>query len=257
VTLNDQLKKIVNHYFERYPHMSINGLAQKSGVGATTLRRLINSTGKGEPAPHVVLGLVSATSKEKRLSQLVTMFDGEVGELLKKSFAPYIEKDMPQEIDQDLNEVLADQISYFIYKLSANREGTDKMEISDLYGKAGLERFTKLLKLGFVYLDPKKIRIHAKKKDFSLDVKIAADHLPEMMKFYKPNQISQGKNLFYTLSESINEEGVQKIKEVQKEAVKKVFDIMRSPFYEGKIPYFTVQVCDTLSHDVLSEGVLQ
>ena len=257
MTLNEQLKSIVNSYFERYPHMSINGLAQKSGVGATTLRRLVNNTGKGEPAPHVVLGLVSATSKEKRLSQLVTMFEGEVGELLKKSFAPYIEKDMPQEIDHDLNEVLKDQISYFIYKLSANREGTDKLEISELYGKIGLERCSNLLKLGFVSIDAKSDKIHAKKKDFSLDVHIAADHLPEMMKYYKPEQISEGKNLFYTLSETINEEGIQKIKEVQKEAVKKVFDIMRSPFYEGKIPYFTVQVCDTLSHNVLSEGVLQ
>jgi hypothetical protein len=255
VTLNQQLKNIVHNYFEKYPHMSINGLAQKSGVGATTLRRLVNSTGKGEPTPHVVLGLVSATAKEKRLSHLITMFDGEVGEILKKSFSPYIEKEMPHQIDNDLNKVLEDQISYFIYKLSANREGTDKMQISELYGKMGLDRLSKLIKLGFVYA--KENKLHAKKKDFSMDVKIAAEHLPEMMKFYKPDQINSGRNLFYTLSETLNEEGIQKIKDVHKEAVKKVFDIIRSPFYEGKIPYFTVQVCDTLSHDNIPEGVLQ
>jgi hypothetical protein len=255
VTLNEQLKNIVNSYFERYPHMSINGLAQKSGVGATTLRRLVNNSGKGEPTPHVVLGLVSATTKEKRLSHLVTMFDGEVGELLKKSFAPYIEKEMPHQMNNDLNEALKDQISYFIYKLSANREGTDKMRISELYGKMGLERLSKLLKQGFLYI--KKDQVHAKKKDFSLDLNVAADHLPELMKFYKPEQVKAGQNLFYTLSETLNEEGIKKIKEVQKEAIKKVYDIMRSPFYEGKIPYFTVQVCDTLSHDQFSEGVLQ
>lgn len=255
MTLNEQLRDIVTSYFDKYPNMSINGLAQKSGVGATTLRRLVNNTGKGEPAPHVVLGLVSATSKEKRLSKLVSMFDGEVGECLKKSFAPYIEKEMPQQVDNDLNEVLKDQISYFIYKLSANREGTDKMQVTDLYGKTGLERMEKLIKLGFLY--EKGEKVHAKKKDFSLDVKVAADHLPEMMKFYKPEHVGAGQNLFYTLSETLNEEGIQKIKDVQKEAVKKVFDIMRSPFYEGKIPYFTVQVCDTLSHDLMNEGVLQ
>ncbi len=255
MTLTEQLKQIVNDYFEKYPHMSINGLAQRSGVGATTLRRLVNQQGKGEPAPHVVLGIVSATTKEKKLSKIITKFDGEVGSLLKKSFSPYVEENMPQELDHDLNEILADQISYFIYKLAANREGTDQIKISELYGKIGLDRLNNLIEKKFIHVEGNKM--HAKKKDFSLDVKVAAEHLPEMMKFYKPEQVSAGQNLFYTLSETLNEEGIQKIKEVQKIAVKKVFDIMRSPFYEGKIPYFTVQVCDTLSHELISEGVSQ
>ena len=52
MTLSEQLQDIVEGYFDRYPNMSINGLAQKSGVGATTLRRIVKGTNKGEPAPR-------------------------------------------------------------------------------------------------------------------------------------------------------------------------------------------------------------
>lgn len=255
MTPNEQLKDIVDTYFDRYPNMSINGLAQKSGVGATTLRRIVNGTNKGEPAPHVVLGLVSSISKEKSLPKLIGMFDGPIGEMLNKAFAPYIEKEMPHEMDNDLNNVLNDQVSYFIYKLAANRKGTSKVQVCELYGKMGLDRLEKLINLNFI--SEENGELHATKKDFSLDVEVAASHLPEMTKFYKPHTIQEGKNLFYTLSETLTEEGIHKIKEIQKEAVKRVYDIMRSPFYEGEIPYFTLQICDTLSHETASTGVMQ
>ncbi len=255
MTLSEQLQDIVEGYFDRYPNMSINGLAQKSGVGATTLRRIVNGSNKGEPAPHVVLGLVSSISKEKSLPKLIGMFDGPIGELLGKTFAPYIEKDMPHEMDNDLNEVLTDQVAYFIYKLAANRKGTSRAQILDMYGKMGMDRLEKLISLNFIKDNDGEL--HATKKDFSLDVEIAAGHLPEMTKFYKPHLVSEGNNLFYTLSETLTEEGIQKIKEIQKEAVKRVYDIMRSPFYEGDIPYFTLQLCDTLSHEPATTGVMQ
>ena len=183
------------------------------------------------------------------------MFDGPIGEMLGKTFAPYIEENMPHEMDNDLNAVLTDQVSYFIYKLAANRKGTSRAQVLDMYGKMGMERLEKLISLNYIKED--KGELHATKKDFSLDVEIAASHLPEMTKFYKPQLVSEGNNLFYTLSETLTEEGIQKIKEIQKEAVKRVYDIMRSPFYEGDIPYFTLQLCDTLSHETAPTGVMQ
>ena len=60
MALVEQLKGVVDGYFEKYPHMSINALAQRSGVPATTLRRIINKTVKGDPAPHTVLNIISA-----------------------------------------------------------------------------------------------------------------------------------------------------------------------------------------------------
>jgi hypothetical protein len=254
VTQCEQLKNIVESYFEKHPNVSINGLAMRSGVGASTLRRLLSSSIKGDPAPHTVLNILSTVTKEKKLSKLVKMIDGPVGEMLQETFSHFIESETPHTYDNDLNEILRDQMSYFIYKLAANRKGTTKLFVSEMYGKVGLERLSNMLELGV--LTNSDDEIHATQKDFSLDVEIAAGHVPELVKFYKPSQISRGQNLFYTMSETLSEEGIQKVKTVQKEAIKKIYDIMRSPFYEGNIPFFTLDMSDTLSFET-EAGELQ
>jgi hypothetical protein len=56
------------------------------------------------------------------------------------------------------------------------------------------------------------------------------------------------------LSETINEDGIRKIKEIQKEAIKKIHTIMNSPFYEGDIPFFTIDMCDTMEFSGLNDN---
>ncbi len=243
MSVNYQLQSVVNSYFERYPHMSINALALKSGVGATTLRRVIQGTIKGDPAPHTVLNIVSAIKNENKLDKLVKAFEGPIQEYLTLAFGNFL-AEIDTNYDLDLNDVLRDQITYFIYKLSANRVGTDLVDIDGTFGKLGIDKLNFLVSKGIVI--QKDERYHAVKKNFSLDVNVAAAHLPSLVRFYKPHQVANGKNLFYTLSESINEDGIRKIKEIQKEAVKKIHAIMQSPFYEGDIPFFTLDLCDTL-----------
>ena len=52
-----------------------------------------------------------------------------------------------------------------------------------------------------------------------------------MVKFYKPENVSLGKNLFYTMSESVNEQAIAEIKKIQKEAIQKIFDILESGYF--------------------------
>jgi hypothetical protein len=255
VTLCEQLKDIVESYFMKHPNVSINGLAMRSGVGASTLRRILNDSIKGDPAPHTVLNILSSVAKEKKLSKLVAMVDGPLGEMLQETFSHFVESETPHTYDQDLNEILRDQMSYFIYKLAANRKGTDKYFVSEMFGSVGLDRLTKLIDLAVVEVNEEG-DIHAVQKNFSLDVEVAAGHLPELVKYYKPGTIAKGQNLFYTMSESLNEEGIQKVKTIQKDAIKKIYDVMKSPFYEGEIPFFTLDMSDTFSFESMT-GELQ
>ena len=247
MNLCEQLKDIIEVYFDAYPNTSINGLAKKSKVGASTLRRILNGSIKGDPSPHTVLNIASATSKEKRLTKLITMFDGPVGEVLKEAFSAYVEVDAPHQYNSDLNRELSDTTSYLVYKLAANRIGTSKAEIQTLLGKLGLDRLESLKTNGLI--KEEEGRLHAFQKDFSLDIRVSSFHTSELVKFYKPDQLEKGENLFYSLSESLNREGIKKIKEIQREAAKKTFEVMSCPFYEGEIPYFTVQVTDSLDLD--------
>jgi len=251
MSVSYQLKTVVEDYFVRYPHMSINAFSLKSGVAATTLRRIKAGTIKNDPAPHTVLNIVSALSNEKRLDKLVRAFDGAIREYLFDSFGNFLDE-IDTHYKLDLNDILKDQITYFIYKLAANRKGTDIVDVNYTFGKLGVDKLQYLIDKGLVY--EKDGRVHASEKNFSLDVSVAASHLPELVKFYKPHQVAQGKNLFYSLSETINEDGIRKIKEIQKEAIKKIHTIMNSPFYEGDIPFFTIDMCDTMELSGLNDN---
>ncbi len=243
MTLTCQLKAMLDSYLDRYPHVSLNALAMKSGIGATTLRRLKNDDIKGDPAPHTVLSLVSALTSEKRLSVIVESYDGPLGELLKTSFGPYVETKIDHSYKADLNSFLRDSTSYFVYKLCANRVGATYDDIESNYGKIGLMKLEHLVKNGLIAKDGEVY--HARDKNFGLDVAVVLEHLPQLVAHFKLDKVSEGQNLFYTISESLNEEGIQKIKQIQKEAIKKIIDITKSPFYEGEIPYFTLNMSDS------------
>ncbi len=239
-----QLKEILESYFDKHPNISINALAMRSQVGATTLRRILSLSIKGDPSPHTVLNLVSAVSKERQLSKLLSMFDGPIGEMLNQCFSNYVEQATPHTYDRDLNQLLTDKTNYFIYKLAANKCGVTKNEVQNLYGNDGLEKLYEMVHSGHI-LTIENV-FHAKEKDFSLDLMVIKNHLPDLVRFYRPEELDKGLNLFYTMSESLNSEGIKKIKEIQKEAVKKTYEILSQREFQGEIPYFTLQVCDTL-----------
>ncbi|HLE09767.1 MAG: hypothetical protein A2504_11380 [Bdellovibrionales bacterium RIFOXYD12_FULL_39_22] len=255
-SINDQLKVLINQYFERYPNMSINGLAKKSGVGTTTLRRIIHQSTKNEPAPHTVLNIISTIYKEKRVPTLLKSVDGPVGEMLNRAFGGYVYTDNKEYVFSDeINEALKDTTSYLIYKLAANRCGTTLAKIKEMFGEIGVAKYDLLKEANFLNVHNNG-EIHAKEKNFSIDLFLAKKHLKELVEFYKPEELSDNKNIFYTLSESMNEDGIKKIKDVQREAAKKTLAIMKEESNQGMIPYFTVNLADTIESSK-KPGVLQ
>lgn len=254
-TLCGQLQGIIEDYFTKYPNMSVNSLATKSGVGASTLRRILNNGLKGDPAPHTVLNIASAVTKEKRLSVLVTMFDGPLGELLRETFSPYVEMKLGHELDHELNSELRDFTKYMIYKCAANRAGVRSSWVIDHYGKAGLAKMKELVDRGFLTGGPEVY--HAKQKNFSLDLDIATSHLPEMVRYYKPEELEKGRNLYYTLSESLNDEAIKTIKKIQIDAIQKIFDVMSDKKSAGEHHYMSVNIMDTLNSSDRDQEVLQ
>jgi len=168
MTLTEQLKILLESYFEKYPHMSINALAKKSGVGASTLRRIMSGSQKGDPAPSTVLNIVSAASKERKLAVILKTVQGPIGEILNNSFGHFVEEDLPHNYNTDLNRELGEWPKYLIYKLASNKNGVFKQEIENILGKVGLKHLEDLFNLGLVFMEGE--IIHAKEKNFSLDI---------------------------------------------------------------------------------------
>ncbi|MBA2403265.1 MAG: hypothetical protein H0V66_00715 [Bdellovibrionales bacterium] len=251
--LISQLHQLINTYLEKYPQVSLNALATRSNIPVSTLRRISLGQQKSDIAPHTVLNLTSYLLKEKNLVDLLKKVDPVIKEYLEKHFGQFIFASEQRVYDVDLNSYLQDQHRYFIYKLAANHNGTTLMEVMELFGRQGEVKVLDMKSLGLIFEEGG--RLHAKDKDFSLDLKVASSHLPELVRFYKPETLGQGLNIFYSMSESMSEEAIVEIKNIQREAANKIAAIMDDKNKKGEIPYFSINLAETFL--LQTQGELQ
>jgi hypothetical protein len=261
-SVNLQLRSMTSEYLNKHPGLTLNALAQRSGVAATTMRRLMQEDQRSELAPHSVLALVSYLQKEKKISKILTIMDGPVADLLRKCFDQFIfdEKASDHELSEDLNTLFQDKMNYLIYKLAANKCGTSVEEIKNAYGLMGLKKLNAMIEKNWIMGSEDSEKLHARQKNFSVDLALAHELSHSLIDQYKPCDVKSGLNLFYSLSEGMSEEGIKKIKEIEKEAVKKIFDLMNTENLQGDIPYFAMVVSDVMGptpHLEGNNGVLQ
>ena len=248
------LRGLVQSFLANHSRLTVQALASRAQVPVTSLRRLLQEETKTEVAPHTALNLCAYILREKRVGKLLEMVEPVLADFLRKHFGSFVfEGAEERKFDLDLNEVLKDRMSYFIYKLAANRAGTTWMEITELFGSTGKRKAEELSGMGL--LVEMEGRLSARDKDFSLDLQVAATHLPEMVKFYRPESIGRGLNLMYSLSESLNEEAIKAIKDIQRDAVQRTHAVMKSETSQGDIPYFTLNICETFLEE--AQGVMQ
>lgn len=261
-SVNLQLRTMTADYLDKHPGLTLNALAQRSGVPATTMRRLMQEEQRSELAPHTVLSLTSYLLKEKKISRILKNITGPVADLLNKCFDQFIfdEKSSDHEMHSDLNTIFQDKFSYLIYKMAANKNGTSIDEVKNAFGLVGLRKLIDLIDKNWILKIDGDERLHARQKNFSVDLSLAHELSHALIDLYKPSDVKNGLNLFYSLSEGMNEEGIKRIKEIEKDAVKKIFDLMNTESLQGHIPYFALVVSDVMGPTPLNEsntGVLQ
>jgi hypothetical protein len=245
-SVTEQLREMITSFLSRHPALTVNALAGRSGVAPTTLRRLIQDESRSEVAPHSVLALVSYLLREKKLSKLIHIVEGPVGELLRKSFDQFIydENESDHLIENELNEIFKDKLNYLIYKMAANQCGV-KLE--------------ELINKGLVIQDENGL-FHAREKNFSVDLKRAHELTHVLVDQFKPDDVHKGYGLFYSLSEGLNDKGINEVKKIELEAVKKIHTVMNNKEFIGSIPYFSIVLSDVLGltpNEELKREVLQ
>ncbi len=256
LTVNGQLKELVEQYLIAHPSLTLNAFAKRSGVGMTTLRRIVQEETKSGPAPHTILAITSYVKKEKNLSKILSTMQGPVGEVLKDCFSNYVDEELKYNSSAELNDLLVDRDYYFIYKLAANRNGTNEYDIFSLLGEIGLSKLKELEKTEFITRSSDD-QIHSTQKNFSIDLEIAKRHLKDLVSLYKPEELSINKNLLYSQSESVNEEAISEIRKIHREAAKKIHKILEADSSQGDIPYFSINLCETLIPQSVRAGEYQ
>ncbi|MBL6990307.1 MAG: hypothetical protein ISR65_11035 [Bacteriovoracaceae bacterium] len=254
LSANVQLKQMINNYLTVHPNITLNAFANRSGISNTTLRRILDESSSSIPAPHTILNVVSYLHKEKRVSKLLDKVGGAIGEILNKSFNKFIFDEHQTKYSNNLNKLLQNFNYYIVYKLAANKKGTNDLEIRGILGDLG-EKIVKELQQFKVIEKNEQAQYHAKDKNFALEIPIAINHLKELIKFYKTEEIHLGNNLFYSLSESLNERAIVKVKNIQREAIKGIHQVMSDEQSLGNIPYFLIALSDSMNYSSNRENI--
>ena len=238
------LRELVQDFLAKHQRLTIQALATRANVPVTSLRRILQDGTKSEIAPHTALNLCAYIIREKNIAKLLEQLPEVLAEFLAKHFGSFVfNQNEERSFDQDLNHILKDRHKYFIYKLAANRTGTSFDEITGLFGQLGVKHAKEMLELQIISADQD--RLVASTREFSLDLETAASHLPELVKFYRPEALAMGLNMMYSLSESLNENAIKKIKDIQREAAKATHAVMQEAESFGDIPYFTLNLCES------------
>ncbi len=252
--LIQSLQIMIAGHLERHPQLTLNALASRSNVPVTTLRRLAGGQQKNDIAPHSVLNLVSYVLREKNLARLLERVAPTVADFLRRHFGNFIFEAPKATYSTDLNCELRDETKYLIYKLAANHDGTDLITVVENFGAQGLKKVEELKARGLV--EEHAGKIHARDKNFSLDLTVAAAHLPALVGLYKPQTMGRGLNTMFSMSEALTAEAIAELKALQRECVMKMNAVMNRPESLGSIPYFTINLAETLLADT-TPGDLQ
>ena len=239
-----ELSNILNSYMEQRVHLSLNSLAQNMKVAETSLRRIRKSELKRMPKNDTTLKILSYIFKTSDLYILRSNLrpDG-LGKYLTDEF---LLSDSTQKLDIRLiDNAVSDQTSYLVFKLASNSIGTTVGEVERLFGMLGTKAIDSLALEDLIEVCDG--RITSKVSTFKVSNKYFIRNFKAISDFIKVDSGGEAPNLFYNLSESVNQEAASKIHKVQKKALKEISAILNNDESRGEIPLFILSAVDTLS----------
>jgi hypothetical protein len=244
----EELKLIIQSYLDEHQRVSLNGFSKKCQVSEPTLRRIMSGKIKTTPTLTTIVDILSTISKENRLPELIALYPGVIGNTLKQSFA-LLNEETPYEFSTELNEILRDEQSYLIFKLAANTNGVKRNGIKELFGIIGEQKLDDLIARDLVY--EKLVGVDrvafTRIEGFSLSHDLFINHFKACANYINTNtQQAARNNLFYNLSESVNENARREILTIQLQALKKIMNILNDDKSRGNLPLFVLSAIDTL-----------
>jgi predicted transcriptional regulator len=243
-----ELQECIKSFLVKNKHLTLNALSKKSSVSEPTLRRVRNAEIKTLPRVNTIVDILSTIYKERNISDLIKHCGPNLRAYLEKVFTVILESNAHYENDTGLSRELKNTTSYLIYKLAANRTGIKRELVCRLFGELGLRKLKDLERKGLVF---EMIgSYHARTKSFSLDDELFRQNFQAVSEFIRVEDgPEKGDNLFYNLSESISEEGYQKILSIQRQALKEIVHILNEKEYAGDKPVFVLSSVDHFSCD--------
>ena len=242
----------LNKLKERHPKLSMSQIAQKVGVGRSTLSRIENGT--ANPSLNTIIQMLQYLGDSRKLSDVLGLVDenrdpGEIKESLSHNI------DSSVLLGQRMAELFAHpRYRMVLFLVTASCKGGTREEVRRVYGDHGIKILNELVKMG-VLRESKDgaVTAHAAHYDgetpYTFEQTTTKDLLVDCItERYDPEKYGQGKNWLSIQTDSVDKNKVTKaIRDECKEFYGRIDKILRSKEYDGKDKIFVGMATDFLA----------
>lgn len=233
----EELKRIIGDYIVENDNISVNQLSKDIGVSEPTLRRVVKGVTKNAPSSQFVVRVLKKISGSKSTAKLLDLYPGVISEFLESDANILKTPKDNLEYRNQLQKFLSNPEVYHIVAMAGCHNGVSEDQIEQTFGFEGVKILLALYK--YEMITKEEDRYHLLKKDIMFHksyfpgIMHRAIDLLEMEKSYP-----EVPTYFYTWTESLNDEGLEKLREMQKQAYMNMVKVLKDEKYHGDKPAF-------------------
>lgn len=248
-----ELQKLIKGHLSEHRNLSLNALSKRCRVSEPTLRRIVSGKIKTNPTLNTIVDILSSLSKETNITKLIELYPGPLADSLKENFGAVIGPEKYNyEYSEMLNRELDDPKRYLIFKLASNSSGVTRSKVRELFGELGDRKCDDLINLDLLHENWENNQriLKAKVEGFYLHNDLFKQNFKALADFIDTSpQLGEQKNLFYNLSESVNEQALRDILNIQRQALKRIVKILNDEKSRGELPVFVLNAIDQIDRD--------
>ncbi len=240
-----ELSTLLENFLLENKNVSINALSMRMGVAETTLRRVRSGNLKRLPNNDNLLKIIFYLFKSTDLGVIKNLLPPGLKNFFVREYV-IVENSINNPVTVIDPSIIDSQITYLVLKLASNHSGVKKEEVLRLFGELGLMSAKHLEREDIVYEEENIFK--CKLSAFRLDDNSFIRNFKTTAEFITTEPEKRiGPNLYHNLSESLNLEGLTRIQEIQKKAVKEICEILNDEKFKGELPVFALVAVDTLN----------
>lgn len=253
-------KKCLEDLKEKNPKLSLSQLASKVDMARSTLNDHCNSkSGASKPNLDNYIKVVLESGNIAMFFEALSAYDNKLAKHLKNVLSVSSSEKDAMIATNELENVLDDRSVFIAYILASNEKGVSKKTIAHILGSKGQTAMNGLIAKNLVFEDGDFFKV----KNPTILIRSFESikhHLTTYADYYKPHHVGTERNYVFSLSGSLNAEGLKAMQEANKVSHEIMKNIMRNPQYDGNTPAFAVGFSDTftdISFDPDDRGDLQ